>query len=96
MSDRITKAHLESLADRINRMTGSPEASYSTHTVGGHYCANVGNYHLDGAYGGWKLSRMSNESGGVSDITHGFVTKRELYGLMQAFIRGIEAGKETA
>lgn len=92
---RITKAQLESLVDSINQATGSPMHAYSKHGGGGKpikYKANVGNYHLDSAYGGHKLVRMDNESGGIRDVlSTGFVSKRELYQAMQSFLRGLEA-----
>lgn len=85
----ITKHDLEAVVERINRATNSPLDSY-TKTDTGHYKANPGNYHLNWAYGGVCLARMSNEGGGIQSVLPGFVSKRELYGKMQAFLRGIE------
>ena len=87
--DRITDKHLEALCERINKVTGSPLAPWSK--VDGKLKANVGNYHIDHAYGGVNLNRMSNESGGVSSpLGLGFNTKRNLYERMQAFLAGLE------
>lgn len=95
MSDRITNKQLESLVSYINKITNSPEESY-TKDENGHYKANVGNFHIDGAYGGVQLVRMCTEGGGISQpLGGGFCTKRELYEKMQAFIRGIEQGKQS-
>ena len=56
------------------------------------YTANIGNYHLSGAYGGYALHRMDTDGGGITDVLRvGHVSKRELYNSMQAFIRGIDA-----
>lgn len=91
----ITKADLDAVVKRINLITKSPETSY-TKTSDGKFIANSGNYHLDGAYGGWALHRMCNKGGGVNDVFQvGHVSKREIYGLMQAFIRGIAAAEES-
>jgi hypothetical protein len=50
---------------------------------------------LSGAYGGVALHRMYNAGGGVSDVFgSGHMSKRELYGRMHAFIRGMEAAGE--
>lgn len=88
---RITMKDLETVVARINGMTNSPQTPYTKGTDG-KFTANVGNYHLDGACGGWKLVRMGNPGGGISDVLHsGFVSKRELYHLMHAFINGLEA-----
>lgn len=86
---RITEKDLQKVVDRINRETGSPMTTY-TKTADGKHSANVGNYHLDGAYGGWKLVRMDNQSGGIRNVTDGFVPKRELYDLMHAILTGME------
>ena len=57
----------------------------------GKYKANIGNYHLDGAYGGYKLAQMVNEGGGIRDILRcGYTTKKDLYQLMNAYLNGVE------
>jgi hypothetical protein len=72
-------------------MTDSPEASW-TKDKSGKFTANVGNYHLDWAYGGVALHRMQNTSGGVEDILRvGFVSKREMQKLLFAYIAGLDA-----
>ena len=86
--DRITQKNLEIYVDRINQATNSPMAAYTKKD--GKFTANIGNYHLDYAYGGAKLVRMCNEGGGISTIsTGGYGTKRELYEWMRAFLAGI-------
>jgi len=88
----ITLKHLEATVNRINQMTGNNPEAYSK--VENKYTANIGNYHLNGAYGGYALHRMHNLSGGVSDVFQcGHVTKRELMNRMQAFINGYNAAK---
>ncbi len=90
---KTSKARLQAIVDRINIMTGSPMATY--HTENGKLTANIGNYHLDSAYGGWSLFRMQSPLGGVKDVLSvGHITPRELDKLMQAFIRGLEANEE--
>jgi hypothetical protein len=86
---RITESHLQAKIDRLNRITGSPAEPW---TAGK---ANIGNYHLSHAYGGVCLHRMHNSGGGVSSpLSTGHVSKRELAGLLSAFIAGIESTKE--
>jgi hypothetical protein len=86
---RITEAHLQAKVDRLNRITGSPAEPW---TAGK---ANIGNYHLSHAYGGVCLHRMHNSGGAVSSpLSTGHVSKRELAGLLDAFINGIESTKE--
>lgn len=86
--DRITNADLEFLVDRINAATDSPPKPY-TKGADGRFKANIGNYHISGAYGGVKLVRMGNKGGGISAVsTNGYGTKRELYNWMTAFLAG--------
>ena len=88
MTQRITRAHLDAKAATINSMTKSP--AEPSRMVDGKYRANVGNYHISGAYGGYCLHRMCNEGGGVSDVfSTGHVSARELAGLMSAYMAGL-------
>ncbi len=98
MSNRITQKDLEYLVKRINEITDSPQTPYTRNGKKGKreagFIANIGNYHLDYAYGGVKLVRMVNEGGGISDISRdGYGTKRELYNWMRAFLAGLGLGK---
>jgi hypothetical protein len=88
MSTRITRAHLDGKAATINNMTKSPVEP--SRMVDGKWTANVGNYHISGAYGGYCLHRMVSESGGVRDVFNcGHTTARELAGLMSAYMAGL-------
>jgi hypothetical protein len=88
--NRITEKQLQAVIDRLNRITNSPAAPY----IDGK--AQVGNYHLSHAYGGVCLHRMHNENGGVSSpLSVGHVSKRELAGLLYAFIAGINSIEEV-
>ena len=90
--NRVTVTHLQAVVDRINRMTGSPMHPYRTGDDGRHY-ANVGNYHLSRAYGGYCLDRMVSDGGGViSVLSCGHVPARELLNLMHAWINGYGYG----
>lgn len=93
--NRITDKHLQAKIDLLNRITNSPAAPYAKD--GDKYVAQVGNYHLSHAYGGVCLHRMHNDAGGVSSpLSTYHVTKRELAGLLDAFIAGINAKQEAA
>ena len=88
MTTRITRAHLDAKAQVINALTKSP--LLSSRMVEGKYRANVGNYHISGAYGGYSLHRMFNESGGVSDVFDcGHIPARQLAALMSAYTAGL-------
>ena len=88
--NRITEKDLLAVIKNINIITNSPETPYRR-LKNGKLKANIGNYHLDSAYGGYCLHRMHSEGGGVTcPINSGYTTKRDLYNQLQAFIRGIE------
>lgn len=82
----ITMANLEGAIKRLNALVGIDKPNGRT----------VGEYVLDGAYGGWKLTRLVSVGGGQSDIScGGFVSKRELWNQIQAIIAFNYANKET-
>ena len=86
--DRITKAQLQYLVERINTLTNNP-LTYSTRD-NGNFKVNIGHYHLYGAYSATGLHQTMNEGGGVHEIIS-LSTKRELYNRMQSFISGLQA-----
>ena len=83
--NRITDKFLQAKVDYLNKITGSPAAPW----IDGK--AQIGNFHISHAYGGVCLHRMYNEGGGVSSpLSTGHITKRELAGLLDAYLAGIE------
>jgi hypothetical protein len=87
---RVTNLQLEAVVERINRVTGADQSSY-TRGADGKLRANIGNYHLSFAYGGVSLHRMMSDGGGVEDVFRcGHIPKRELLNRMHAFIDGLE------
>jgi hypothetical protein len=87
MSTRITRAFLDAKTATLNSMTKSPAEPYRT--VDGKAVANVGNYHISGAYNGCCLHRMT-EGGGASDVLDcGHISTRELARLMSAYMAGL-------
>lgn len=92
MGDRVTRNDLEQLVRVINRMVnGDPCNDLYTRNEAGDLVARIGAFYIDGAYGGVTLYRMVTAGGGVSDVfSCGHVPKRDLYGRLRAFIRGLE------
>lgn len=66
---RITRKFLEAQITTLNRMTGNPEEPYRRNDDG-KAVANKGNYHLDGAYGGFALYRMVTNRAAVLIFFH--------------------------
>lgn len=93
MSNRITMKDLEAQVKRINLITKSPLESYTKHT-NGKLTANIGNYHLSGAYGGFALHRMQSSGGGITDVLgSGHTSKRELFLMIRAYIEGLRVNE---
>jgi hypothetical protein len=88
--DRITIKTLRALCERLNRETDSPLEPY-TRDATGRFVANVGNYHISQAYGGYCLHRMVGETGGVTcPLYSGHIPARDLYERMHAYLRGMD------
>ena len=86
---RITIKHLNFLCVRLNELTNSPKVPYVRTEDG--LVAQIGNFHISQAYGGYCLHRMHNSCGGViTPLSVVHVTARELYIGMSALLRGIE------
>jgi len=82
---RVTESQLNAVVKRLNNITGSPIEPYSRTPDG--LVANIGNFHLDFAYGMVRLVRMHNANGAVNAVTQ-YGTKRECLGEMYAFESG--------
>lgn len=85
----VTKNMLQAKVDYLNKITRNYPEPWTR--VNGELVANIGNYHLSGAYGGYCVHQMMNQGGGVTTpICYGHIPKRELFGLLSAFISGYE------
>jgi hypothetical protein len=94
MSQRITQKDLERIVLRINRALNRPETPYGK-DENGRFKANLGNFHISGAYGGVALEEVQTDGGGVRRVsTDGYGTKRQMYTWMTAFLSGIEVTAE--
>ena len=89
MTTRITEKDLMAVVNRLNEVTGNPHAPTSA-PENGRCHWNIGNYHLAYAYGGINLHQVINKGGAINDVLScGFVSKREMYNLLHAYLRGI-------
>lgn len=90
---RITRKDLEGAVNLLNRITNNPSEPY--HGEHGKWVANIGNFHISGAYSGYALHQTMNEAGGIRDIfSCGHVPMRDLYNLIHAYRKGIEFARE--
>ena len=88
MSQRITRSFLDAKVRIINSMMAMPQEPYEQRTD--KRVANIGNYHVSGANGGFCLHQMVTDGGGVRDVFDcGHVPARELAQCMSAYIKGI-------
>jgi len=84
--NRITDKMLQIRVDYLNKITGSPAEYFieAGNTATGHFL-------IDSAYGGVALERVTNTTGGVTDVfDSGHMPKRELFERLCAFIEGYE------
>jgi hypothetical protein len=87
---QLSISAIQANLDYLNRITESHATPY-TRGADGKLTANVGNFHLYRAYGGYSIRRMANESGGITNpCGHGAVSKREVFDRLTNFIAGIE------
>lgn len=91
--ERVTMKQLEAVVRRINEACATPAKPYER--VGDRFVPQAKCYHLSGAYGGYALHQMCDTGSGVRDLFGGHMPKRELYELMHAFLRGIEAARNV-
>ena len=86
---RITIKFLQAQCDRLNRMTDSPMVPYINSI------AQIGNYHIGHACGGYCLQRIMNTSGGVHSVLTGWhIPARQLSELISAYISGLNDAQE--
>lgn len=81
MATIIKERDLDAIISEINRLNGQP-----TEMTGHHI---PGQFIRSSAYGGHKLERVTTVGGGVTSITTGYVSKRELYNQLQAILTGL-------
>lgn len=95
MSNRITQRDLDGTVARLNTALDRPAESW-VKGDDGRYHANIGNLHLDGAYGGWELHEMVTDGGGIHVLSSGgHVSKRELYQQLHAMLNVVYAMERT-
>jgi hypothetical protein len=83
---------LELAVDRLNALRGFPAQEYHPEKP---LIWQVGEFQVEGAYGGLKLVSIANTSGATTDVfSVGFVSARALLDLVMAYRAGFEeAGK---
>lgn len=88
--DRITIKQLEKRVEYLNILTNNSPTPWRV--IDGKMVANIGTYVLNGAYGGYQVSRLATLGGGQSDVIHGFHSKRTCWWYLNAYIDGIAEG----
>ena len=86
---RVTRKILKQRLRNLNELTGEHPDEYTVDSEGGHY--NIGTYVIGHNAGNVRLERIDNDAGGTHELT-GFSSKRELYYMISAFMKGYVAG----
>jgi hypothetical protein len=95
MAEKITRYFVERQLENMNRLMGMPTQPYFKN-MQGVIIPQAGNYHLDNAYGGYKLCRMSTTIGstGSSDVGNmGYVSLKVISNYIRMFTEGYRAAK---
>ncbi len=87
-----TISNLEWKIRVLNEHTNNPIEPYTKDKKSKELKANIGNYHLYRAYGGFALHQICNEGGGTNNI-FSLTTKKELYDLICSMIEGVRIGR---
>lgn len=85
MADRVTKAQLRGLVDRLNDAFCMPRDAWVREGSG--YRSVPGVFTLDIAYGGYRLCRIVGEGGGETDLTPR-LPAGQAYVAIRAFLEG--------
>jgi hypothetical protein len=90
MTERKTRKQLEALADRANRLTGSP-ATYFNDPAAQDRKTNRDHFTIEGRNGGYALVRVANMAGAINNITP-VLPLGQAYTAINAFLNGIVVG----
>lgn len=88
MATRITIENLQRAVEALNRLTGNPVDAWKKDN--GKHIAQIGNFHLDRAYGGVAVVQHTSEGGGTRTIIERG-TAREVYEKVHAYRNGYSA-----
>ncbi len=91
MAERKTRKQLEILADRANRLTGSPATYWQGDPTAADRKTNRDHFTIEGRNGGYALARVANESGATHNITP-VLPLGQAYYVIRAFVDGIVTG----
>jgi hypothetical protein len=94
MAERKTRKQLELLADRANRLTGSPASYWATDPTDLKRETAKGHFTIEGRNGGYALARVCNTAGATDGITP-VLPLGQAYYAIRAFVDGIVTGLQS-
>lgn len=89
MAKRISAKELESIVRSVNTFLGTPTEPYDRENA---FRPNVGCYHLDAAYDGYRLDQMTACGLRCDVLCTGYVRPGILAAAIVAFKAGLAAG----
>ncbi len=84
---RVTAKQLDGAMEWLNQYLELPVRSW----VDGK--AQIGNLHLDGAYGGWRIVQHMTDGGGIREISPRG-SRREIFDYAHAMLKGAAMERE--
>jgi len=95
MTQRITSKHLDHYIRELNEVTCSPMTYFMNPGNSEDRRTNIGHYCIDGAYAGYELHQICNESGGADNASvGGHIPARDLLNQIQCAIKVVRAFKQ--
>ena len=93
---KVTRPFVERQLENLNRLAGTPMFPYLDKHDGNGIVSQPGNYHLDNAYGGYKLCRMCGTDGGTTDVGNmGYRSLAVVSNHIRMFSEGYNAALEA-
>ena len=86
---RISLKELENEVRILNNLMKVRIEKYLPYKKDNKLISNIGHYYIGMAYGGYRLEKIVNESGGCSDISNRW-TKKEIYTIVNSMVNGIK------
>ena len=79
--NRVTAKQLDGAMEWLNQYFELPTESWKDGK------AQIGNLHLDGAYGGWRIVQHMTDGGGIREISPRG-SRREIFDYAHAMLKG--------
>ena len=85
----IKEKQIEYILNKINKRLSYSVEKYKPYRINNSLVSNIGHYHLQKAYGKYRVLQVVNEQGGVRDVSMSG-TKFETYTFLQGMLEALQ------